>query len=96
MTTPDGTVILVFHSQRAFHRERRGNNAQTIRMDHPMNRFILPLITTSALIFGVFLPKEVAARTTAKDLIGTWTLVSVTLEQDGKKSDLFGPNPRGR
>jgi hypothetical protein len=55
-------------------------------MESPMNRFILPFITTSALIFGVFLPKEVAAQTTAKNLVGTWTLVSVTLEQDGKKS----------
>jgi hypothetical protein len=61
-----------------------------------MNRFILPFITTSALIFGFFLPKGVAARTTAKDLVGTWTLVSVTLEQEGKKSDLFGPNPQGQ
>jgi len=33
--------------------------------------------------------EEVAAQTMAKDLVGTWTLVSVTLEQDGKKSDLF-------
>ena len=46
-----------------------------------MNRLILPFITTSALIFGVFLPKEVAAQTTAKNLVGTWTLVSVTLER---------------
>lgn len=42
------------------------------------------------------MPKEVAAQTTAKDLVGTWTLVSVTLEQDGNKSDLFGPNPQGQ
>jgi Lipocalin-like domain len=61
-----------------------------------MNRLTLSFITASALIFGVFLPKEVAARTTAKDLLGTWTLVSVTVEQDGKKSDFFGPNPRGQ
>ena len=40
-----------------------------------MNRFILPFVTASALICGVFLPKEVAAQTTAKDLVGTWTLV---------------------
>ena len=61
-----------------------------------MNRLVLPFTIASALIFGVFLPKEGAARTTAKDLVGTWTLVSVTLEQDGKKSDLFGPNLRGQ
>lgn len=62
-----------------------------------MNRFILPVITASALIFGFILPSEVAtAQTTAKDLVGTWTLVSITLEQDGKKTDFYGPNPRGQ
>jgi hypothetical protein len=61
-----------------------------------MNRLILPSIATSVLIFAVFLPKEVAAQTTAKDLVGTWTLVSITLEKDGKKVDFYGPNPQGR
>jgi hypothetical protein len=61
-----------------------------------MNRLILPFITISALIFGVFLPKEVAAQTTAKDLVGTWSLVSVTFERDGKKTDFYGPNPQGQ
>ena len=62
-----------------------------------MKRFILPFsIITSALIFGVLLPKEVAAQTTAKDFVGTWTLVSNTLEQDGKKADFYGPNPQGQ
>jgi GH15 family glucan-1,4-alpha-glucosidase len=28
--------------------------------------------------------------------VGTWTLVSITLEQDGKKTDFYGPNPRGQ
>jgi hypothetical protein len=59
-----------------------------------MNRLILSFITTSALIFGVFLPREEAVAQTAKDLVGTWTLVSVTLEQDGKKTDFYGPNPQ--
>jgi Lipocalin-like domain len=49
------------------------------------------------MIFGVFLPREEsAAQTTAKDLVRTWTLVSKTIEQDGKKTDLFGPNPQGQ
>ena len=30
-----------------------------------------------------------------KDLIGTWTLVSVVTERDGKKSDAYGPNAKG-
>jgi Lipocalin-like domain len=62
-----------------------------------MNRIISAILTASALIFGVFLPREEsAAQTTAKDLVGTWTLVSITIEQDGKKTDLFGPNPQGQ
>jgi hypothetical protein len=28
--------------------------------------------------------------------VGTWTLVSVTLEKERKKTDLFGPNPQGQ
>src|SRR5580704_17180012 len=61
-----------------------------------MNRFILPVITASALIFGVFLPREEAVAQTAKDLVGTWTLVSLTLEKDGQKTDMYGPNPQGQ
>jgi hypothetical protein len=62
-----------------------------------VNRFILPVITASTLIFGFILPSEEAvAQTTAKDLVGTWTLVSITLEQDGKKTDFYGPNPQGQ
>ena len=29
-------------------------------------------------------------------MVGTWTLVSITLEQDGKKTDFYGPNPQGQ
>jgi len=37
-----------------------------------MNHLILPLITASALVFGVSLPsEEAAAQTTANDLVGT-------------------------
>jgi hypothetical protein len=31
----------------------------------------------------------------AKQLVGTWTLVSIYNEQDGKKTDPFGSNPKG-
>jgi Lipocalin-like domain len=30
-----------------------------------------------------------------KDLVGTWTLVSVVTEIDGKKFDAYGPNAKG-
>ena len=61
-----------------------------------MDRIISAVVTASALIFGVFLPREEAVAQTAKDLVGTWTLVSITREQDGKKTDYFGPNPQGQ
>ncbi|MBX9709640.1 MAG: lipocalin-like domain-containing protein [Xanthobacteraceae bacterium] len=32
---------------------------------------------------------------TAKDLVGTWKLVSNVLDRDGQKSDQFGPSPNG-
>jgi len=59
-----------------------------------MNRFILPFLTASAVTFGVFLLSEEVVAQTAKDLVGTWTLVSITLEQDGKKTDFYGPTAR--
>jgi hypothetical protein len=62
-----------------------------------MNRLVLPVISASALIFGFILAsEEAAAQMTAKDLVGTWTIVSITLEQDGKKTDFYGPNPQGQ
>ena len=36
------------------------------------------------------------SQTTPKDLVGTWTLVSITLEYDGKKMDFFGANLQGQ
>ena len=32
----------------------------------------------------------------AKDLVGTWTLVSITLEKDGEKTDFYGPKAQGQ
>jgi hypothetical protein len=46
------------------------------------------------VIFGVFLPREEAVAQTANELLGTWALVSIALEKDGKKTDFFGPNPQ--
>ncbi len=33
--------------------------------------------------------------TLAKQIQGSWTLVSIVNEKDGKKTEEFGPNPRG-
>ena len=61
-----------------------------------MNRMISAVLTASALICGVFISREEAVAQTAKDLVGAWTLVSITLEQDGKKTEFYGPNPQGQ
>jgi hypothetical protein len=61
-----------------------------------MNRIISTVLTALALIFGFILPNEEAVAQTAKELVGTWTLVSITFEQNGKKTDFYGPNPRGQ
>ena len=61
-----------------------------------MSRMISSVLTASALIFGVFLPREEAAAQTVKELVGMWTLVSVTLERDGKKIDMYGANPQSQ
>ena len=61
------------------------------------NRHLCHFVIASILIFGVVLPNEnAAAQTTAKDLVGTWTLVSITIEREGKKIDFYGPNPQGQ
>ena len=32
---------------------------------------------------------------TAKELVGSWTLISVTVNRDGEKIQPFGTNPKG-
>ena len=51
------------------------------------------ILTLAGLAIGFALPTFAQQ---AKDLVGTWTLVSVTLEKDGKKTDFYGPNPQGQ
>src|SRR3954451_6616667 len=56
----------------------------------------LALMTTSdfALFCAVAMTSPANAQS-AKDLVGNWTLVSITVDQDGKKLEPFGPKPRG-
>ena len=61
-----------------------------------MNRMISSVLAASALIFELFLPRGGAVAQTAKELVGMWTLVSVTLEQDGNKIDMYGADPQGQ
>jgi hypothetical protein len=43
----------------------------------------------------VILPMEAAIGQSAKDVVGTYTIVSVTNAKDGKKTETYGPNPKG-
>lgn len=40
-------------------------------------------------------PGVASASHDAKDLVGTWTLVSVVTELDGRRFDTYGPNAKG-
>jgi hypothetical protein len=53
------------------------------------------LLALAALTAG-FVTPAFTQTTIPKELVGMWTMVSITLEQNGKKTDLFGPNPQGR
>ena len=43
-----------------------------------------------------FITPAFTQTTIPKELVGTWTIVSITLEKDGKITDFYGPNPQGR
>ena len=61
-----------------------------------MKRVCTLTIGTLGLLFlGVVLSAGEVCAQTAKDLAGTWTLVSTVTEQGGNKTDIYGPNPKG-
>src|SRR3954466_4351898 len=58
-----------------------------------MLRLIVPVAAVSALLSSTAAPGAEAQ--TARDLVGTWTLVSTVTQQGGTKTDTFGPDPSG-
>lgn len=58
-----------------------------------MERFRTLAIVLIAIKLGC--PASVALGQGAKELVGTWSLVSITVSQDGQKSEPFGANPKG-
>ena len=61
-----------------------------------MQRVCNPTLGMLGLLFlGVVLAAGAVCAQPAKDLVGTWTLVSVVTEQGGTKTDTYGPNPKG-
>jgi len=61
-----------------------------------MKRFSTFTTAILALLFlGVALPASDAVGQTAKDLVGTWTWVSLHITRDGTQSQPMGPTPKG-
>ncbi|MGB7949403.1 MAG: lipocalin-like domain-containing protein [Candidatus Binatia bacterium] len=60
-----------------------------------MKRVTLGAIGLSALIIGVAFLTEEAAAQMGEDLVGSWTLISLTNEKDDQKVEPYGPNPKG-
>lgn len=58
-------------------------------------RFIVAAVPAFFLSF-LLGSATVRARATAKDLVGTWVLVNVLAIQGDKKTEQFGPNPKGQ
>ncbi|MBI5634346.1 MAG: lipocalin-like domain-containing protein [Nitrospirae bacterium] len=54
------------------------------------------LLVVAVLVAGMLSgASEVQGAGLAEQIQGSWSLVSIYNEQDGKKTDVFGPNPRG-
>ena len=60
-----------------------------------MKRLDAIVKTLAAGIALAALHSATAAAQTAKDLVGTWSLVSITYDQGGKSVQPYGPNPKG-
>jgi hypothetical protein len=58
-----------------------------------MERFCTLTIALIAIELGC--PASIALGQGAKELVGTWSLVSITVSRDGQKSEPFGANPKG-
>ena len=58
-----------------------------------MLRLIVPVAAVSVLLSSA--AASGAETRTARDLLGTWTLVSTVAQQGGTKTDMFGPDPSG-
>ena len=60
-----------------------------------MQRMRILALSTMVLSLGLVLSASGVSAQTAKDLVGAWIIVSVTVEQGDKKIESFGPNPKG-
>ena len=59
-----------------------------------MKRIVALVVALSAVFSGIAAPR--AEEQTVQNIVGTWTLVSATIQASDVKIDLFGPDPSGR
>jgi hypothetical protein len=81
------TYLMLGNLHRPRHSQRQGLAGAT------MERFRTLAIALIVIEFGC--PASVTLGQGAKELVGTWSLVSITVNQDGQKVEPFGANPRG-
>jgi hypothetical protein len=61
-----------------------------------MQRHLTYVIAVAATAFGAAWAADTAHAQISKEIVGTWTLVSnMSVASDGKRTDTFGPNPKG-
>ena len=60
-----------------------------------VRRNLFRLATVAALVPATVLLPTSASAQSARDLVGTWTLVSSVTEKDGTKTDQFGSGAKG-
>ena len=53
------------------------------------------LVTLTVMLLGPVLLTETAIGQSAKDVVGSYTLASVSNVQGGKKTEPYGPDPKG-
>jgi len=58
-------------------------------------RIMFVMAVLSAAFVALAVPADKSSAQTAKDIVGTWTLVSNSAEEGGKKVEPFGANAKG-
>jgi hypothetical protein len=61
-------------------------------MDNPIRKFF---VVVAWVLLGSAFSAVGAFAQSASDVVGMWTLVSSIIEQEGKKTDQFGPGAKG-
>jgi hypothetical protein len=74
----------------------KGEKRRRDRMKRSIKEVASVLLVVAVIIAGSWSGASVAwGAGLAKQIQGSWVMVSIYNEQDGKKTDVFGPNPRG-